>query len=795
MAGYNQRRRLCFGRKVTSSIVALILATNANALLASDLNDASAGTSPNAGSPEDSTVEEILVTARKRSENLQETPVAITAFTGKAIVDAFATDFRDFNGQSPNVLIEENEGFGSATAFTIRGLGTSDVESAYEPAVGVVVDGIFFARATGGLVDLFDVEQIEVLRGPQGILFGKNTTGGSINMVSKKPNGEFRGEGEIKLGNYKRIEVRAAVETPITDTLALRVSGFSVHADGYVKDLNTGKDRGGEDVSGLRGVLVFKPNNNIDSTFIAEYTRDRSGGFGPQRVDSFGNPGPVSFLPSGKVDLDGRPRAGRYSAPDKIFVDAYFLANTTNIDLGNHVLTSVTGWRRFNESINLDLDATDDAPGFGTINVDLTRDQPYTQFSQELRIASNDRASRLSYVLGLYYFRSRYQLEQTVFFGTPLPLPSSGDQTVNSYAVFGQANYEIASGLRLTLGGRYTTERKRFASDTLDVGLFGCFDPAFAAANPICAGGANNPFTNTAVDFRDKLKSSNFSPKVGLDYKFSDDVFAYASWTRGFKSGGYNGRATDSTPKADGGNLVGPYKDETVDSFELGVKTDLLDRRLRANVALFWNEFKDAQLEVLTQTNGPALGTSIENAGKLRTRGIEAEITAVPVDRLTLNASIGYLDAKYLEFCQDINRSPISAKGPGVLGCNPSVPTATDNTDLRVPRAPKWSTNLGASYDIELNQAGTLTVSANWARTSSMSIIRGNERWSERKTTNLIDANIRFADSQDRFTVAAYGKNLTKELFINSAFPQGNFGNWVAYNRPREYGVQVGFKF
>ncbi|TNE58480.1 MAG: TonB-dependent receptor, partial [Sphingomonadales bacterium] len=369
-----------------------------------------------AGEQRQSGVDEIIVTARKRAEPLQETPVAVTAIGGEALDRIYATDLGDLSGRAPNVLINTIGNFSSSVSVFIRGIGNGDPDSSLDPSVGIYIDGVYLPRTANSALDMFDVEQVEILRGPQGTLFGRNTTGGAINYRTKRPTGEFDIRGSITLGEFGQRDIRAAVETPIVeDVLAFKIAALSQHLDGYYTNTNTSggpgfrspQDAGSADTFTVRPALLFTPTDSFELTIIGEYMRERSQNLPSINVSTPGQLLQVVYGPE-TFGRDEEVRDFAWNVPGFSNIDVWGITAEANLELGEGTLTSITNYRETDDINNNDTDGTV-APFFETL-----RDQPHDQFSTELRYnwVPND---RVNVVAGLYYFRQKYFLRRDTF--------------------------------------------------------------------------------------------------------------------------------------------------------------------------------------------------------------------------------------------------------------------------------------------------------------------------------------------------------------------------------------------
>ncbi len=684
--------------------------------------------------------EEIVVTAQKREQRLQDVPLSVTAFSAQTLENQGTQSLTDLNAKSPNVVLAPVGAYPYASAFYMRGLGFADVESSFEPAVGVEMNGIYLARNSGALQDFFDIGSVEILRGPQGTLYGRNTIGGVVAVRTKRPDGQFNGEVQGTIGDHGRREFRGAVNFPISDVLSGRVSLLYKDYDGYTYNATRGVKEGDNETWAGRLTLSYTPSETFDATLIVDVNSERGSGA------SFHNaalPGNVYANP-GFAPVGGDPRVVYGGAAIFADLDTWGLALEANWDLGFGTLTSITGYRSFKDRVFSDYDAS------ALTFFQALRDQKHWQFSEELRLASNGDGP-LNYVVGVYFLTQNYEISNAqsglIYGGGTLTQFAAQDNT--AYAVFGQLDYDVTDKLTLTAGGRLSYEKKTFTNDPL---------------------GPVGPST-----FEDSW--SDFSPKLGVAYAFTDDVMAYGQWQRGFRSGGFNGRAATVTS-------VGPYDAETVDSFEIGLKTTLADRRLRLNFAAFSNTYHDMQQGVQGFTSAGLYETLIVNAATARIDGFEVEANWTVGGGISLNGSVGYLDARFDEYFADLTSDGID---------NP-----TDNTDLPLPYAPRWSATLGMTYVGDFD-FGRVTFNTNIVYMDDIYTSGGTlNRISDvqvRPANTLLDATLSLEAPDSKWRVALWGKNLTDEVIINNTFGLGALGNLRIYAPPRTYGLDIGFRF
>jgi iron complex outermembrane receptor protein len=687
-------------------------------------------------------VEDIVVTAQRREQRLQDVPLAVSAFSMESLEDGKVESLLNLDGKVPNVVLAPVGAYPFASAFYIRGLGYADVESSFEPSVGVELDGVYLSRNVGAVQDFFDIGGVTILRGPQGTLYGRNTIGGVVSVQSRRPSFDFGARAQATFGSNGRQELRAGVEGAlIEDQLAGKFSFLTKTYDGYIKNYD-GRDMGAQDVTSMRGALLWTPTASFDATLIVDYTKDKGTG------TAFENASLPSMVLPGfgePADTDGDPFLSHVG--DDIFSDLEALGVTLNAnwDLGPVKLTSITGYRKTDTEVLSDFDGT--PTPFMTVH----RDETHDQFSQELRLASNTDGP-LTYVVGAYYMTQEYDIA-TGQFGTVFGSPTAGStiytqQKADSWAVFGQADYEVLPGLTVTAGGRYSKEEKTFTTQPLFYPNAETFEASF----------------------------DDFSPKVGVSYKWSDTLMTYAQYSRGFRAGGFNGRAGSFL-------AVGPYDSETVDSYEVGVKSDLFDRRLRLNAAVFTSDYQDMQQSVQQLIPGTLINqTLVANVGAATISGFEAEATALLTDVFTISASVGYLDASYDEFMADLG------DGLGVI----------DRTYLPMPYAPKWSNSVTFNYKDDFD-FGRVTAQASVRHMTDMytsfSTLNATTDLTMRQSNTVVDGSLSLELPDGRWRVSLWGKNLTDELVINNTFGVGNLLASRVYQPPREIGVDLSLTF
>ena len=738
----------------------------------------------------DTSLEEITVTAQKRAENMQVVPIAITAFTGEDLKKKQAVTLEALQGQVPNVQIGSFPNTPRTAVFYIRGMGAIESNLYAGSTVQVVVDGVPQAFGMVALLNLYDIERIEVNRGPQGTLYGANTTGGVVNVVTYQPTGEFDGNARVTLGNWGRIDANAALNFPIAEgVLAGKVVAMSSSRDGWFTDVVTGKDLGSSSVTALRGYLEYTPSDDFNATLIGELSHSRNGA--PVNADG-SVPGDLYYQPPGSSPGPGlgtmyqqpclpgkRCKApdkylsaqGTEALPDESNMDIYSGTLTMNWDTSFGQVTSITGYKHF------DLKEYTDADNTPWFFMDTYRPTNGWQFTQEVR-DNFQAADNVDVIAGVFYIYDTYQHEQNfrpMFALKGLRQLTTEDQKNWSIAAYAHSFIHFTEKLSLQIGGRFAHEYTKMTDTSENFLNFGCggtCDTVWYGDTPI--GG----FEISANDSWDE-----WAAKVGLDYQQSDDMFMYGFWSHGFKSGGFVGRITYPED-------IGPYDPEYVDTLEGGIKTDFLDDRLRANLAVFYNWYKDMQLPIIYYDTDPQTGavqhsTTIVNAAKAETYGFELEVTAVVAQGLTLNGALGYLHAEYSDF---------PFVDPSTVGG--AVPTEINLKGYRLQNSPKWTSTLGLNYEHPLG-SGTIEYSVSYSYVSmKFDTNLQNTPRSEVQPTNLFDANIQWGPDSGRWSVALWGLNLFDKRYISSVFDGGPGTLAIAaYAPPRQYGVNFNYNW
>jgi len=718
-------------------------------------------------------LEDIIVSARRRAESIQDAPVAVTAISPTELANAAAPDIRDLAGRTPNLVIDSVSAGPSAAAISIRGISFEDIEKSFDPAVGVLIDGVYIGTNTGQLLDFFDFESIEVLRGPQGTLFGRNTTAGVINIQRTKPTGELGVRAKVTVGDYGRRELRTVVNFPkIADILSVKAFWLHTQGDDFYNNVTLGEDYGGRRYDNYGATARIEAGDlEIVATYdrVNERTEIDTGSTSATGSDLICLRIPVApgifVRPTGipNEQCDRNTKDDLYTSFSNVPGVARNKGDNVTIgadyELGGLTVSSVTAWRTSKESVRQDFDSS-------SLNFfDTFRDQTYRQFTQELRVAGQA-TDKIDFVAGAYYFNSRYTLDQSTFFGPFLQavagLPARGGNIVDHYskstALFADVQWQLTEQLRLSVGGRYTWDQKEMSNDVFKTGI-----PALIATP--------------------KADWSKFTPRASIDYSFGElsNNLVYASFAQGYRAGGLNGRAQTLS------SANTPYNPETVDSYEVGFKTQFWEDRVTFNVAAFITKFNDKQEEVVIAAPPPAgQETVVQNAAKATIKGLEAEFRARVAEGLTLNGSLGILDASYDSFNTLVN----------------GVVTDISNRELR--RAPDLSGSIGADYVVPIG-SGELALATSFRHVAKLqTTIVGaqnnptiNDPRGLAQARNLLDASAAYTFDLGgaQLRAAIFGRNLTDDRGLSSTLPVGGLFTFSAARPPRTWGVELGIEF
>ena len=701
----------------------------------------------------------IVVTAQRRSESVQTVPIAISAFSADTLSNrGIATPLQMIN-YVPNLFGANNTGLGSANAYYIRGLGNTESIATFDPPVGTYIDDIYMSRQNGNNFAFFDIDRIEVLRGPQGTLFGRNTTGGAVNVIMKKPGDRLGGFVEAAYGAYDKKMIRGSIDLPLNEAISVKLSGYFQDDDGYVINTTTKERNNDSDMAGLRGAIQVKITEDLTWNGSATYMRNSGENLinftcdprNPTNCNGrFATTGMRSNLPAGTTNayqgtvgvvpgvgiaplaITGR-KAG-FPLGNEVETQLY----TSNFEWGseNFTVNLITGYINMTQQFALDFADGRGLPSVTTPNpavlglanggFTILNDSKHTQFTQEVKLNGKLFDGAVEFVTGFFYIKEKNATDFADLFGGNFLLADRRvDNTADAKAGYFQADFNATDKLKLTAGIRYTDETKTFRVGD---------NRAFCAPTLLASClGNQNLFISFPGGGRVNIPTSQnaklWTPRFAINYAPNDDTLLFASATRGFKSGGWNARGTSSS------TLI-PFDPETVWNYEAGIKSQFLDNRLRVNVTGFWMDVKALQTGTAFQdpiTN--AITFITQNFADYENKGLELEVTAVPVRGLNLYGNLGYQKDKYKVSntlasnkynvqsvraqqlqCQAqlaAGLIPLSTGGTNAAACAAGIIDANGNIAEPV-RTPDWSLAFGGSYDIPIAGAGIIiTPSAN----------------------------------------------------------------------------------
>jgi iron complex outermembrane receptor protein len=827
------------------------------------------------------TLEEVIVTAQKREQNIQTVPIAISAFTTETLREKAVTDIHALSNLTPNVNLDASSPFSgdsSVLSASIRGIGQDDFAFNIDPGVGVYVDGIFLARTIGANQNLLDVDRVEILKGPQGTLFGRNTIGGAISIVTHTPGPEPRFQGQVTAGDFDRMDLAFTADLPINDKLLTSITASSLQRDGYqtvipypvgtpwgdhpfIVDPINAYPKAGHDTAGayggqnqqvIRGKALWLSSENFQATLTADWQHQdqpstpatilsvahgditdpndphvfgdlynlcistpavvldtvlppifntTTGLCGPraERTPELGAAGGAPLGGAGclgdpticgTTPLTGAPRLywdfattdtgniDRTYANGVSFAknDVWGVGLTLDWNLNEAtLLKSISGYRQIKWSVGIDLDGTPEQIQ------EVTDNQNQYQFSQEFQLVGRAFNDRLNYVAGLYYFKENGFVHDFVpFQGLLYVYDYQNDVDTESYAGFLHVEYKFTDKFGITLGGRYTKEDKKFIGGQADLNAFtykitGCdppSDPANAHLDPTIPPGVtcqqalgfpdpNNPLRYFPTD-QQKQEFSEFTPTAGVQFQFTDNVMAYAKYSEGFKSGGWTTRL--SRPIADGS--FAEFKPERAESSEIGLKSELFDNHLLLNLAAFYTDYDDVQLNVQV---GPS--PILRNAGKARLKGGELESQAILGGGFGFTLAAGYIDAEYTSI------------DPGTIGIT---------LDSALPKTPDFKVNVGPTLDFNLGNGGALRFAVDYTYTDDMENDSLNTVNLHRPSSENLNAAIRYQSPEQKYEVVVGGTNLTDDRYLVTGSVNEAAGEHVGtYNPPRQWYVTL----
>jgi iron complex outermembrane receptor protein len=714
--------------------------------------EAADGTSANDtdAEPGQGGIVDIVVTAQKREGRLQDIPIAVSAVGSDEIDRRAVLSVSDLPALVPGVSVAQHAGY---NRLFIRGIGLTSISNGQDPSVSFQVDGVVIGRPSAQLASFFDIERIEVLRGPQGTLYGRNATGGSVNLITRRPTRDLSGYLDVSYGNYDRLELSGALSGPVSKggDIRARFAFQRVTRDGYGRNVTLSEDVDNQRSFAMRGTIETDLGANADLAITADYARENDHNyafhaFGPYRSD-VAMPG---LATGGTILINSRDVTTEVpTRNDRTF---WGLSATLGLDVSDAVrIQSITGYRNSRRN-NFSDPETTSRPIFAPTNTF----EDAEQVSQELQLLYD--SDHVKGVVGLFYYDESVAAKLDLafpFLGGILGFPNAdfeenGTVDIKSYAAFTEWTVEPIDRLRLTAGLRYSKEKR----DSVGTFTIFNFQPPPNGANVV-----------TPIDIGRSWDA--FTPKFGIDYRPNDNLMVYASATRGFKSGVLLA-----------GSLNPPVNPETIWAYEAGFKSTLADRRVQFNASAFYYDFTDLQVNKI-------VGNSIitENAASARTKGFEVEFRAQPVTGIALNADLTYLDAKFQDFTTAHPARP--ELGQLNLSGNSLV------------NAPKWSANAGAEFDLPVGLPGRLSLRGDMTYSSRVYFTEFNELPLSQKSVALFDLSLMY-ESDNGFRASIFAKNIGNEKVVSNKFVAAGLTGFAmngGFKAPRTYGVRIGYSF
>ncbi|MCF8474038.1 MAG: TonB-dependent receptor [Emcibacter sp.] len=751
--------------------------------------------------------EEIVVSARKREETLQNVPVSVTAFSGEGLENRGISNLQGINNFTPNLELSNGrpDGGGSAAQAYIRGIGQSDFLFPNDPGVGLYIDDVYLARSVGGMMALVDVERVEVLRGPQGTLYGKNTIGGAIKIVTKKPTGELGGKVKLEVGNFDKINGSFSLNFPLSEKIYGRVQAGTLNQDGYVTRIADGIDLGNVNKDLFRADFVIEANDDLTILLAGDIQRQRQNGApgtlltivdstagAAPLLDGGGNPihNPVTNQPavvpgSGLIEglynpvivpllwvpalglpagsafdarwITGNAFSTNGTAPAVDNNDIWGLSMTLDWTLGEALsLKSISSYRKIKATFSRDGDHSP-LPIVSTYNK-----FKQSQFSQEIQLSGVSFDGKLNWLAGIYGFNEKASDDNDVklvsgtfdIIGLELDLTPLSDIKVNSLAGFFHGTYDVTEKLSVTAGLRYTYDKKELSRTFLNTRsgfVITMREEGVAEAD-------NGRFGPPLEE-----SWSEFSPKFGVDYQATEDLLLYALYSRGFKSGGWS-------PRPQVGTENDPYEPEILNSFEVGSKSKWYDDRLIANFSAFFNKYKNIQITTVQADPGGMLILPVENAGEAELYGFELEVKVMPTPELQIHMGLGYLHNEYTEL--DLTS--------GIMMSN------------KLADAPELTFNGSVQYVIPVGDNGEISLRGGAAYKSKTYKDPFNTVPLTQPGYWLFDAGISYETLDGDWRIALVGTNLADKKYLSNGVDVSAFGYFEGYfGRPREYSLSI----
>ncbi|HEY0026621.1 MAG TPA: TonB-dependent receptor, partial [Allosphingosinicella sp.] len=708
---------------------------------------------------------DIIVTARRRAESLQDVPIAVTAYSGEALERQGALDITDISDTTPNVTVETSRGSNTTLTAFIRGVGQQDPVAGFEAGVGLYLDDVYLNRPQAAVLDIYDVERIEVLRGPQGTLYGRNTIGGAIKYVTRRISEDPEIRARANFGTYQQGDLIVSASTPLGDMLRIGASGARLYRGGFGENLTTGADNYARDVWAARGTAEFEPSSAFFIRVSGDYSKDNSNPRGGHRLIK-------SLLTNSPVLDDVYDTRGSLVSPTQE-IEAYGGAVRAELKLSDALtLRNIAAYRKDRSATPIDFDALPAA------DVDVPAIYRNKQFSNELQLLYEGK--RLQGVAGLYYLDANANNLFDVVLGTTGALigvpgftaSTFGNVDTKTWAAFGDFTFRFTDQFSVSVGGRYTNDKRE--AQVIRKNLAGGASPEL---------GGNGVAIATTSNFAGEKTFKQFTPRASVTFEPDENNTFYASYSKGFKGGGFDPRGL-STQAGDlnGNNTIEPnevfeyflFDPETVNSYELGYKASLFDRRLRFALAGFYADYKNVQVPGSVGCTVGGIQTFCgvtTNAGAATFKGVEAEMNATLLRstsgaRLNFGGTLGYIDAQYDEFISNV------PAGFGDNGATDQTKGArpVDVADFRrIQNTPKWTASgtLDASFPVS---DGDISASTTLSYRSKTFQFETPSPFLDQPGYALLDASLVWTSQDDRFTIGLHGKNLTDKQYLTSGY-------------------------
>ncbi|MFK7731170.1 MAG: TonB-dependent receptor [Pseudomonadales bacterium] len=702
-------------------------------------------------------LEEVIVTAERRAESLQQTPMSVTAFTGDMVSQGGITGIEDIAIQTPNFKLTTFNI--SEPQLYIRGIGTTNDSVGSDPAVAVFIDDVYVGRPSATSTDLYDLERIEVLRGPQGTLYGRNSAGGAVNIFSKKPQQEFEAKTGLTIGNEALVNFRGYINGPISDTVSGKLTVNLRKRDGFAENVTTGQELEDDDTKSVRGQLLFTPSDSVEVLIGLDYSDIDTSGSNRHLTNLDVDPRPPVFTDpavAANAVFGNDPRKSSHNEIQTSEKELFGLLARVDVDMDWATLTSISSYRQSESAWFQALVptlSTQDG-GFQLFEVDDGAEQEADQISQEFRLASE--TDRLKWVAGLYYFKEN--VEKTERFFTywdpitpaPLFLNSPGDvsfiqdATTESTAVFGQVTASLTDTLAVTLGARYTNDDKEIDNTAVSnipaapAGFFGI--PLGFAGAPYSVSG-DESWSDTTL-------------RATLDWNITDSHMLYVTYSEGFKSGAFLGTQSSS--------LIAqtPIQPETSTNIEFGARTQWFDDRVRFNITYFDLDYEDLQTFSLIDF------VLVANNASAEVSGIEADFAVAISEMFSITGSFSTLDGEFVDGA---------------------------NTGNDLPRAPETSWSLAPRLSVPLNGGASLDVGVTASYTDEYHFELSNDARGLEGDVTVVDASAKYSSADENWDVTLWGKNLSDELYSVHHINGSLGGATRIYAPPRTFGVSVNY--